>query len=101
MKNIIKYLVVAVLISFSSCTDDFEKINTNPHGVSEESLRQMNNHIGGEFLPMFLNVFNALSIISSPLGCVNSHLGLTEGNLEDLPEHGIIKVVIKIFEFNI
>lgn len=59
MKKIIKYLVVAVLISCLSCTDDFEKINTNPHGVSEESLRQMNNHIGGEFQPMFLNVFNA------------------------------------------
>ena len=60
MKNIINYLLVAVFIlSLFSCTENFEEVNTNPNSVSEKSLTQMNNHIGGEFNPMFLNVINA------------------------------------------
>ncbi|WP_372753444.1 RagB/SusD family nutrient uptake outer membrane protein [Mariniflexile sp.] len=59
MKNIFKYLLTSLtLLSLASCTDDFEKINTNPYGISEESLTQMNNNVGNEFGPMFLNVFN-------------------------------------------
>ncbi len=46
-------------VSVFSCTDDFADINTNPNGISNESLTQMNNHIGGSFTPMFLNVINA------------------------------------------
>ena len=45
-------------ISLLNCTGDFEDINTNPNGISNESLTQLNNHIGGSFTPMFLNVFN-------------------------------------------
>ncbi|MFV0564851.1 MAG: RagB/SusD family nutrient uptake outer membrane protein [Flavobacteriaceae bacterium] len=56
MKKSILY-IAAIAISFVSCTDNFESINTNPNGISNESLQQMNNHIGGEFEPMFLNVF--------------------------------------------
>ncbi|WP_136480332.1 RagB/SusD family nutrient uptake outer membrane protein [Cognatitamlana onchidii] len=59
MMNIYKYLLASlVLIGFASCTDDFEKINTDPNGITEESLTQMNNNVGNEFPPMFLNVFN-------------------------------------------
>ena len=59
MKNILKYAIVsALMISLSNCTNDFEKINSSPDGVTEQSLTQMNNHIGGEFQPMFFNVFN-------------------------------------------
>ncbi|MFC2109139.1 RagB/SusD family nutrient uptake outer membrane protein [Bacteroidota bacterium] len=59
MKKLIKYTIVSALaITMGSCTDDFENINTNPTGISAESLTQMNNHIGGSFTPMFLNVFN-------------------------------------------
>ena len=59
MKNIYKYVLASfMVISFASCTDDFEKINANPHGITEESLTQMNNNVGNEFGPMFLNVFN-------------------------------------------
>ncbi|MFV9551749.1 RagB/SusD family nutrient uptake outer membrane protein [Algibacter sp. PT7-4] len=59
MKNIYKYVLASfITISLASCTDDFEKTNTNPHGISEESLTQMNNNVGNEFGPMFLNVFN-------------------------------------------
>ena len=50
MKKILKYAIVsALMISLSNCTNDFEKINSSPDGVTEQSLTQMNNHIGGEF----------------------------------------------------
>ena len=59
MKKLIKY-TAAVLIaaSLTNCTDGFEDINTDPNGISTKSLEQMNNHIGGSFTPMFLNVMN-------------------------------------------
>ncbi|UOB16802.1 RagB/SusD family nutrient uptake outer membrane protein [Abyssalbus ytuae] len=60
MKIINKYTLLSLLVLMVwGCTDNFEDINTNPHGISNESLTQMNNHIGGSFTPMFLNVFNA------------------------------------------
>ena len=59
MKNIYKYVLASLMvISFASCTDDFESINTDPNGITEESLTQNFNNIGNEFGPMFLNVFN-------------------------------------------
>lgn len=59
MKNIYKYVLASfMVIGFASCTDDFEQINSDPHGITEESLTQMNNNVGNEFGPMFLNVFN-------------------------------------------
>jgi hypothetical protein len=59
MKKIIKYTLASfIAISFASCTSNFEDINTDPYGISNESLTQRNNHIGGSFTPMFLNVFN-------------------------------------------
>ncbi len=61
MKKIfIKYsFAFLAAISLSNCTDDFQEINTDPNGITEESLTQMNNNVGNEFQPMFLNVFNA------------------------------------------
>jgi hypothetical protein len=59
MKKILKPLMVALTLIFvTGCTDDFTDINTNPNEISDESLTQMFNHIGSEFQPMFLNVFN-------------------------------------------
>ncbi|MFT4611886.1 MAG: hypothetical protein ACJA1H_001313 [Glaciecola sp.] len=59
MKKTIKHLMLALTVVYlSGCTDDFKDINTNPNGVSDESLTQMNNNVGNEFQPMFLNVFN-------------------------------------------
>ncbi|MDD7915771.1 RagB/SusD family nutrient uptake outer membrane protein [Polaribacter ponticola] len=59
MKKIIRYTFASIIaLSLSNCTSDFEDVNTNPNGLSQESLTQMNNHIGGSFTPMFLNVFN-------------------------------------------
>jgi hypothetical protein len=59
MNKIIKYTLASFLaISLTNCTGDFEDINTNPNGISNESLTQMYNNVGGSFTPMFLNVFN-------------------------------------------
>lgn len=53
MKKIIKHIVsiqvVTLLLCFSSCTGDFEEMNTNPLGVSDEDLYQDNNSIGQHF----------------------------------------------------
>lgn len=60
MKKIIKFTLASLIaVSLVNCTGDFEDINTDPNGISNESLTQMNNHIGGSFTPMFLNVVNA------------------------------------------
>ncbi|WP_442266628.1 RagB/SusD family nutrient uptake outer membrane protein [Tenacibaculum sp. ZS6-P6] len=57
MKNKIKYIqVFIILLIFNACTEDFEKINTNPNGISQESLTQLNNHIGSRFTPIFANI---------------------------------------------
>ncbi|MEW7281191.1 RagB/SusD family nutrient uptake outer membrane protein [Aquimarina sp. 2201CG1-2-11] len=59
MKKFLKYIVAStIIVSYTGCTDDFESINTDPNGISIESLTQMNNHIGGSFTPMFQNVIN-------------------------------------------
>ena len=59
MKKILKYTLASfIAISLANCTSNFDEINTDPNGISNESLTQMNNHIGGSFTPMFLNVFN-------------------------------------------
>lgn len=41
------------LLAAFSCTDNFEEINTNPNGFSEEQLMQDNNHIRSLFAPIF------------------------------------------------
>lgn len=57
MKNILKYTLASVVaMSLTNCTGDFEDINTNPYGISQESLTQQNNHIGSRFSPLFSNV---------------------------------------------
>ena len=59
MKKILKPLMVALTVIFiTGCTDDFTDVNTDPNGITDESLTQMNNNVGNEFQPMFLNVFN-------------------------------------------
>ena len=60
MKKILKcFLATFILVSLTNCTDDFEKINTNPNGVvTPNDITPHFEHIGSEFTPMFLNVFN-------------------------------------------
>lgn len=57
MKNIhiLKYLVVLSL--FVGCTEDFAELNTNPYQISDESLRQDNNHVGAFFPTILNNIF--------------------------------------------
>lgn len=55
-KNIFIYMTVLALI-FSGCTDDFVETNTNPYQISDESLRQDNNHVGAYFPTMLGNIF--------------------------------------------
>jgi len=59
MKKLLKNIFASfIAISLANCTSNFEDVNTDPNGISYESLTQMNNHIGSSFPPMFLNVFN-------------------------------------------
>jgi hypothetical protein len=55
-KNIFIYTTVLALV-FSGCTDNFEETNTNPYQISDESLRQDNNHVGAYFPTMLGNIF--------------------------------------------
>lgn len=57
MKKItfLKYLFVISLLA--GCTDDFEELNTNPYQISDESLKQDNNHVGAFFPAMLNNIF--------------------------------------------
>ncbi len=49
-------MVAMTAISLSNCTGDFEEINTNKYGYSDEELTQQNNHIGSGFSTMFDNI---------------------------------------------
>ena len=53
--TIVKYLLIISLLV--GCTKDFEDINTNPYQISDESLRQDNNHVGAFFPAMLNNIF--------------------------------------------
>lgn len=57
MKKLITYTLASVLaLGLTNCTEDFADINTDPHGISDESLQQRFNNIGAKFPPMFANV---------------------------------------------
>ena len=59
MKNKIKPLILAfaILICLSSCTNDFEALNTDPNGLTEEQSQGDFLFIGGPFKPIFLNIY--------------------------------------------
>lgn len=55
------FFIVFILSLFSKCTDDFEKINTDPYGITSESLEQDYNDIGSyvpNVLRMVVNTTN-------------------------------------------
>ena len=55
--NTIKRTAICIsLLAAVSCTDNFEEINTNPNGITQELLEQDFNHIKGSFGPMFNNI---------------------------------------------
>ncbi|NRB52833.1 MAG: SusD/RagB family nutrient-binding outer membrane lipoprotein [Saprospiraceae bacterium] len=57
MKKIHLLKYVLVLLIFVGCTEDFAELNKNPYQISDESLRQDNNHVGAFFPTMLNNVF--------------------------------------------
>ncbi|WP_264564491.1 RagB/SusD family nutrient uptake outer membrane protein [Flavobacterium sp. N3904] len=57
LKNIKSAAICITLLSAVSCTSDFENINSNPQGASNEQLEQDYNTIKAPFSPMFANVF--------------------------------------------
>lgn len=61
MKKIIKYITgvsaMTLLLCFSSCTGDFEDMNTNPLGVTDDDLYQDNNSIGQHFTALQQSIY--------------------------------------------
>ena len=57
MKYIKIFKFIFVLALFVGCTDDFEDTNKNPYQISDESLRQDNQHVGAFFPTMLDNLF--------------------------------------------
>lgn len=59
MKKIFKYTGAAFLAAsiLSACTGNFEDMNTNPKGVSDEELKQDNNFVGMHFIPMQKSIY--------------------------------------------
>lgn len=48
MKRIFNTILAATaLFTVTNCTDDFEEINTDPYGITDESAEQDGNNIGG------------------------------------------------------
>ncbi|MEO9967044.1 MAG: RagB/SusD family nutrient uptake outer membrane protein [Reichenbachiella sp.] len=56
-KSILAFGVVTML-SVTSCTDNFEEINENPYGVSNEALTQDFNHLGGRIVQATQNIYS-------------------------------------------
>ena len=54
--NIKKSLICLGLLALVGCTDNFDEINSNPDGFTQEELTQDFNHIKGPFTAMFDNV---------------------------------------------
>ncbi|SFB87630.1 Susd and RagB outer membrane lipoprotein [Zunongwangia mangrovi] len=48
MKRILNTILVATTsLVLTNCTDDFDEFNTDPYGITDESLEQDGNNIGG------------------------------------------------------
>ncbi|RYC53113.1 SusD/RagB family nutrient-binding outer membrane lipoprotein [Flagellimonas olearia] len=53
-----KFLYLLTLVAaVSSCTDNFEDLNTNPYQISNESLQQDFNHVGAYYPSMLAQIF--------------------------------------------
>ncbi|MVO09360.1 SusD/RagB family nutrient-binding outer membrane lipoprotein [Flavobacterium sp. TP390] len=54
--NITKKALLVSLLTIAGCTNNFEDINTNPNGFTQEQLEQDFNHIRSSFKPIFNNL---------------------------------------------
>ena len=50
-------LSTVLALLFSACTDNFERTNTNPYQITDESLQQDFNHVGAFYPSMLNNIF--------------------------------------------
>jgi len=57
MKKIAILKCLVVLSLLVGCTKNFDEINVNPYQISDESLRQDNNHVGAFFPTILNNIF--------------------------------------------
>ena len=51
-KKILLTVLISSVLAFSSCTDKFEEMNTNPVDISEKSLEQDYKNVGSYFIPV-------------------------------------------------
>jgi hypothetical protein len=56
-KQLIYLSTLIMLLSMQACTGGFEEMNTNPYKVSDESLKQDFNNIGGFFKQLQMNIY--------------------------------------------
>ncbi|WP_321332501.1 RagB/SusD family nutrient uptake outer membrane protein [uncultured Bacteroides sp.] len=59
MKKIYKYIGAALISAsfFTACTGAFDKMNTDPMGVSDEELKQDNNYVGMNYIPLQKSIY--------------------------------------------
>ncbi|WP_034241891.1 RagB/SusD family nutrient uptake outer membrane protein [Aquimarina atlantica] len=59
MKNIMKKTIITAFVALLvfSCTDDFEALNTDPNGLTDEQSQADFTNVGGPFKPIFLNLY--------------------------------------------
>lgn len=57
MKNINTLILILLVVITSSCTDNFDNVNSDPYEVSDESLKQDFNQIGSYYPTMLSNIF--------------------------------------------
>lgn len=58
MKKKISYIILTVLVlTFSACTDNFDRLNSNPYRSTEKDLEQDFNHVGAFYPSMLDNIF--------------------------------------------
>lgn len=53
-----KVLFLAVAVAVAGCTKNFEEYNTDPTGISDESLKQDFNFVGAYFQQIQQNIYN-------------------------------------------
>ncbi len=58
MKKILIYIpIVAAILTVAGCTKGFTEFNTNPYEISDESLTQNFNNVGGFFKQLQMNIY--------------------------------------------
>lgn len=51
-------LALSTMLTFQSCTDDFEELNTDPYGISDEQLAVDYKLVGEQFKQVLQNIYS-------------------------------------------